>query len=43
MAIEPKNVGKGPLAGVHVPVTGVFQIQPVEPAAACQVRDLHHG
>ena len=31
MAIEPKNMGKAPLAGVHVPVTGVFQIDPLNP------------
>ena len=33
MAIEPKNVGNGPLAGVHVPVTVGFPIHPLNPPA----------
>jgi phospholipase C len=33
MANEPKNVGKAPLAGVHVPVTAALPIHPLNPPA----------
>ncbi len=33
MATEPKNVGNGPLAGAHVPVTVGFPIAPLNPPA----------
>jgi hypothetical protein len=33
MANEPMNVGNGPLAGVHVPVTVGFPIRPLNPPA----------
>jgi hypothetical protein len=42
MAIEPRNVGKGPLTGVHVPVSVGFPVQPTlnPPAPAGTVPDL---